>query len=255
MIRQPFIEHDRLIDGDFRVRGPEVSRIEGFSDAAFAFAITLLVVSLEVPRDFDQLLDVLKGIPSFAVCFAILVWLWVAHYKFFRRYGLEDRLTIALNSVLLFVVMVYVYPLKFVFTIFMGMLTGIQPRNTGKIDVNQVGELFVIYGIGFFAVFVILALMNLRAYALRDKLELNELERLLTRAEVARCLGVASIGLLSVAVAMILRGGVAGLAGLAYFLIGLVEFLVGWYYGNQRDVLVSQRGAGVEDDPARSCSV
>jgi hypothetical protein len=46
MMRGTLIEHERLLDSDFRVRGPEVSRIEGFSDAAFAFAVTLLVVSL-----------------------------------------------------------------------------------------------------------------------------------------------------------------------------------------------------------------
>jgi hypothetical protein len=157
---------------------------------------------------------------------------------------LEDRLTIALNSVLLFVVIVYVYPLKFVFTIFMGMLTGIQPRGTGRIELDQVGELFIIYGLGFFAMFAILALMNLRAYALHQSLQLNELEQLMTRAEVVRCLGVASVGLLSVLVAMILPGGLAGLAGLAYFLIGLVEFLVGWRFGTQRDALLRQ---GPED--------
>jgi uncharacterized membrane protein YjjP (DUF1212 family) len=82
--------------------------------------------------------------------------------------------------------------------------------------------------------------MNLRACALRDRLELNELEKLMTRAEVARCLGIAGIGLLSILIAMMLPGGVAGLAGLAgfaYFLIGLVEFFVGWHFGNKRDVL------------------
>ena len=94
-----------------------------------------------------------------------------------------------------------------------------------------------------------LTLMNLRAYALRDKLELNELERLMTRAEVARCLGVATVGLLSVVVAMILPGGLAGLAGLAYFLIGLVELLVGWHFGNQRDVLVCQQGTDDACEP------
>ena len=33
--------------------GREVSRIEGFSDAVFGFALTLLVVSLEVPDNFE----------------------------------------------------------------------------------------------------------------------------------------------------------------------------------------------------------
>jgi hypothetical protein len=150
---------------------------------------------------------------------------------------LEDRLTIALNSVLLFVVMVYVYPLKFVFTIFMGMITGIQPRNTGRVGIDHVDELFVIYGAGFFAVFLILALMNLHAYRLRERLALNQLERLMTREEIVRCLGVASIGLLSIVIAIALPDGAAGLAGMAYFLIGVVEGLVGWHFGNKREAL------------------
>jgi uncharacterized membrane protein len=33
----------------FKERGEEISRLEGCSDCAFGFAITLLVVSLEVP--------------------------------------------------------------------------------------------------------------------------------------------------------------------------------------------------------------
>ena len=37
------------------LRGREVSRIEGFSDAVFGFALTLLVVSLEVPESFADL--------------------------------------------------------------------------------------------------------------------------------------------------------------------------------------------------------
>lgn len=237
MMRNALLKNEVLSIGDFQVRGREVSRIEGFSDAAFAFAVTLLVVSLEVPRDFNQLLDAMRGIPAFAVSFAILIWLWVAHFKFFRRFGLEDRLTIALNSILLFVVMVYVYPMKFVFTIFMGMLTGIQPSNTGRILNDQVGDLFVIYGIGFSAVFFILALLNARAYALRERLALNDLERLLTRAEIARCLGIGCVGLVSVAMALRISGGAAGLAGLAYFFIGVVEFWIGHHYGQQRERL------------------
>ena len=50
MIREKLI--DKLIGDDkrFRWRSHDVSRIEGLSDAVFGFAVTLLVVSLEVPR-------------------------------------------------------------------------------------------------------------------------------------------------------------------------------------------------------------
>lgn len=41
-----------ISDNEFRFRGHEVRRIEAFSDAVFAFAVTLLIVSLEVPRSF-----------------------------------------------------------------------------------------------------------------------------------------------------------------------------------------------------------
>src|SRR6266849_4862162 len=92
----------------------EVSRVEGFSDAVFAFAITLLVVSLEVPKTFGELMAAMRGFPSFAVCFALLFQVWWRHYHFFRTYDLEDNYVIVLTGVLLFVVLFYVYPLKFV---------------------------------------------------------------------------------------------------------------------------------------------
>src|SRR5262245_65342384 len=67
----------------------EVSRVEGFSDAVFAFAITLLVVSLEVPKTFEELTAAIRGFPAFAVCFALLFQVWWRHYPFFRNYDPE----------------------------------------------------------------------------------------------------------------------------------------------------------------------
>ncbi len=90
----------------FVLRGEDVSRVEAFSDAVFAFAVTLTVVSLAVPSTFDQLEQtVVRGLFSFAISFAMLVQVWYWHYKFYRRYGLQDGFTVLLNTILLFIVL------------------------------------------------------------------------------------------------------------------------------------------------------
>src|SRR5471030_2537091 len=89
-------------------RSHEPSRLETFSDAVFAFAVTLIIVSLEVPKSFNELFEVMKGTLSFAACFAILFQIWNDQNLFFRRYGLHDSWTVALNGMLLFMVLVYV---------------------------------------------------------------------------------------------------------------------------------------------------
>src|SRR5215472_14716603 len=111
-------EHRRglLPERYFRWRAGEITRLEAFCDVVFGFALTLLVVSLEVPRNYAQLMAAIRGFVPFAICFAQLVLIWRAHYIFSRRYGLEDNYTVFLNVMLLFVVLFYVYPLKFVFT-------------------------------------------------------------------------------------------------------------------------------------------
>src|SRR6476659_5088671 len=122
--------HDKLRphlakrDHGFRWRGHEISRIEGLSDAVFAFAITLLVVSLEVPKTFDELAETMHGFGAFLISFMLLFFVWFNQYKFFRRYGLRDTITVVLNAALLFVVLFYVYPLKFLFTFLVDRFTG-----------------------------------------------------------------------------------------------------------------------------------
>lgn len=105
-----------VIDG-FRQRGMEVSRLESFSDAVFGFALTLLVVSLDVPRTADDLFKTMLGFPAFAICFTFLALIWNSHYKFCRRYGLTDGRTRFLTCLMLFFVLFYVYPLKFLFNL------------------------------------------------------------------------------------------------------------------------------------------
>jgi len=66
----------------FRWRSHEVTRVEGLTDAVFAFAVTLLVVALEVPHTFQGLMNVVRGFPAFVICFTLLMSFWDAHYRY-----------------------------------------------------------------------------------------------------------------------------------------------------------------------------
>ena len=71
------------VEGGFRVRGEAVTRLETFVDAAFAFAVTLLVVSFDaMPDSVAELYDALRRLPAFLGGFAILAILWIAHHRF-----------------------------------------------------------------------------------------------------------------------------------------------------------------------------
>ncbi|MFL5560449.1 MAG: TMEM175 family protein [Gemmatimonadaceae bacterium] len=177
----------------FEWRGREVSRLEGLSDAVFGFAITLLVVSLEVPQSVAELLHAMRGFFGFALSFALLFRLWGYQYRFFRRYGLEDPTTIRLNGVLLFVVLFFVYPLKFMTQLltdfFMnGGLSTLRPGVLSKALVGGGYDLVLLFYGGFGTVFLVLGLMYLHAYRMRDHIGLNELEALDTRITCERLL-------------------------------------------------------------------
>jgi uncharacterized membrane protein len=133
MIRASLSKREPAERDGFRLRGrAEVSRVEALSDGVIAFAITLLVVSLEVPRTFDELLVTMRGFLAFAITFAMLFHVWTVQYKFFRRYALNDNFTIWLTALLLFVVLFYVYPLKFVWTFIVNALLGLGTTVEGS---------------------------------------------------------------------------------------------------------------------------
>src|ERR1044071_6265171 len=108
-------------------RKHEITRLEAFSDAVFAFALTLLVVSLEAPRSYHELMVLVRSFLPFSCSFALLIWIWYEHSKFFSRYPLRDALSAAINACLLFVVLFYVYPLKYLTNaMFRSLLPDIQ---------------------------------------------------------------------------------------------------------------------------------
>jgi uncharacterized membrane protein len=200
----------------------DVTRIEGFSDAVFGFAATLLVVSLEVPRSVPALMDDLLGFVPFAVSFGALVSIWSIHHAFFLRYEMEDRTTIQLNSLLLFVVLFYVYPLKFCVESFTTAFFGI-----GDIEVRNLEELasmFMVYSAGWVAIFSCVALMYRHAYRRRDDLEMTAAEAHHARYLYGQYLLLVAVGLLSILLAWLGLGVAYGLPGLAYVLLGPICF-------------------------------
>ncbi|HEY4612547.1 MAG TPA: TMEM175 family protein, partial [Bacteroidota bacterium] len=192
-IRKIALENQYGGEKDFRWRGGEISRVEGFTDAVFAFAVTLLVVSLEVPHTFNDLLVTMRGFLAFAICFAMLVYLWHLHYVYFRRYGLEDTVTITLNAILLFVILFYIYPLKFLFTLIINFFLGFDvsvhlPDGTvlAPLEEGQGVTMMYVYNGGYIAVMALYALLYWRAYRKRDELQLNDIEAFDTRASIQR---------------------------------------------------------------------
>ena len=219
----------------FRNRATEVSRVEAFSDATFGFAVTLIVVSLEVPQTFDDLIAVMRGLPGFAICFALLTWIWYCHYTFFRRYGLEDTFTIVLNTALLFVVLFYVYPLKFLFA----LLTGGLQSAIAPIRGAQSNSLMLIYGTGMAGIFLMLFGLYLHAYRKREELELNQVEVYDTVTYMIFHASYVGIALLSVAIALVGKPWHMHWAGWCYGLIGPVSAMIGAMRGTRRERLVT----------------
>jgi uncharacterized membrane protein len=216
--------------GGFRYRGHEIRRIETFSDAVFAFAVTLLIVSLEVPRTFEELLISMRGFVAFGICFGLLLLIWHEQHVFFRRYGLDDVLTITLNAALLFIVLFYVYPLKFLFTlIFSDNIYG-TGHSPFSIKEGQIAGLMTIYGIGYMIIYLLFLLMYIHALRCKDRLQLTPPEIFDTRTKLYAQAILVGIGALCTLLADVLPTRVAGLSGMGYMLIAPVF----WIYFSRR---------------------
>jgi uncharacterized membrane protein len=219
MLRKNLFKHTDTHPTGFTRRGLEVLRIETFSDAVFAFAVTLLIVSLEVPKTYDELLINMRGFIAFGICFGLLMLIWNEQNVFFRRYGLDDKTTILLNCALLFIVMFYVYPLKFLFSVmFSGSIYG-EGKSPFSIQIAQVSQLMVIYGLGYVIIYTIFLLLYLHALRHKYVLQLTRLEVFDTLTKVYAQAMLIAIGLVSITLALVLPPGIAGFSGMAYVLI------------------------------------
>ena len=146
------------LDG-FRLRGIAMTRLETFIDAAFAFAVTMMVIAAErVPDDITELLAAFKHVPAFVGSVVVLGIFWRGHWVWSRRYGLEDGVSIFISWALLVTILIYIYPLKAIFGSMFHLLSdGRLGQPLGVRTAAQFRTIFAIYAIGFTAIAVEIA--------------------------------------------------------------------------------------------------
>jgi hypothetical protein len=217
------------VESHFTWRGQEVSRLEGLVDAVFAFAVTLLVIALEVPRTTEALRDVLRGFPAFVLCFGILMAFWNAHYRYFRRFGLQNSTTRVVTMGILVLVLFFVYPLKFLFTLVTANTFGLTMHDAPRISApDDVQFLYTSFGLGFAGIWALYAGLYVVALRRRVELHLSSIEVNFTRGALVSYLIHVGVCLASVVTAYSTDKPL--LPGLVYLLLIPMQVLNKWWF-------------------------
>jgi hypothetical protein len=192
------------------------SRLDNFTDAAFAFAVSLLVIGgARAPVNFEELVGALGDIPAFAFGFAVMAMFWLGHVRWRKLRGDGDWQSTLLTLVLVFLTLVYVQPLRG-----MAAATGLWFTGQGQGFGGSLTGLFAVYGTGFVA--MSLTMVGLWTETLREG-HLGTLDRGNAKGERGIWLIMALTGLASILVSMT-RYGV-----LAAMIYATLPISIGWF--------------------------
>lgn len=250
-MREVFKNLDRHNSEGFRFRGIEPGRVENFSDAVFALAITLLLISTSPPGNFDEIRRFVWELIPFSLCITIIMLIWYQHFVFFYRYGLRNPTVLVLNTIFLVIVLFYVYPLKYLargILIPIAYLFDQSALLRQMLDVyrgGSVADLMIIYGLGASAVFIILSIMYRYAWKRSDELELNAVERFDSYTSMIANFLLASVPLISVALAIVFHNNrwVGMYSGFSYFLYPIIMTIYGKFVNSKRKSLLNSETA------------
>lgn len=204
------LKHSSALE-NFQIRGSGGSRLEALSDGVFALAIAILLLSSSVPVNFNELLLFVQDVVPFGVCILFIYWIWREQSTYFLRYGLLDARVSNLNLALLFFVLFYVYPLKFLVSwlvkYFTAIITGTLATQfkifNEMIPFSRMPELMVIYGVGFICISATLYFMYSYALGKKESLGLDEAEILESKFTLREKRNQTLVGALSVLIALI----------------------------------------------------
>lgn len=238
MIRQSIRGAEKSSPEGFRYRGLEISRLENMTDAVFGFAITLLVISTEVPQSYVQLQASMYSFIGFVFCTMLLLSIWNSHNRFFQYFGLEDPTTKVLNFLFLFLLLFYVYPLKYLFS-FLGtailatisislgdqspaLNLAVEELSKSNLNTQQWADLMIRFGLGLFFIYLLFSLMYVHALRQKSLLQLNDLEIFITQTHIQAYLILMGITILSMLIVIILGGNYSEYSGFVYLLIPIL---------------------------------
>jgi uncharacterized membrane protein len=209
----------------FRLRGTEMTRLETFIDAAFAFAISMLVISAQqIPDNIQALLAAFKNVPTFICSIAVLGIYWRGHWLWSRRYGLEDGISILISWTMIVTILIFIYPLKAIFGAMWNLLSSGQVGQPFSLHTTeaQVRTIFAIFALGLITISVEILLLNFRAWQLREPLRLNAREQLMTRGELTGWSIPVSVGIVSLVLSLILPIEQIAWCGWVYFFMAIL---------------------------------
>src|SRR5213595_274173 len=232
----------------FRLRGMEMTRLETFIDAAFAFAISMLVIAAQqIPDNIQALLAAFKNVPTFICSIAVLGIYWRGHWLWSRRYGLEYGVSILISWTLIVTNLIFIYPLKAIFGAMWNLLSNGRVGQPFSLHTTeaQARALFAIYALGTIAISAEILLLNLRAWQLREPLRLDDRERLMTRGELVGWSIPVSVATVSLVLALTLPIGKIAWCGWVYFLMAII-LRVHWFW-HRRRLKAVQDGSQTED--------
>jgi uncharacterized membrane protein len=198
----------------------QMTRLETFIDAAFAFAISMLVIAAQqIPDNVAALLAAFRNVPAFICSIAVLGIYWRGHWLWSRRYGLEDGASILISWGMIVTILIFIYPLKAIFGAMWYLLSNgqIGQRLSLHTTESQARAIFAIYALGLIAISAEILLLYLRAWQLREPLRLNALERSVTRGELMGWCIPVSVGIVSLIFALTLPAEQIQWSGWVYF--------------------------------------